>query len=340
MPAVELNPAEDPVLTEVDLTPFNCAPFPGDEGFPTEEQKRVAGQIDQAYRRNGFMLLSNFGPTIEVLNTAFAESRELFKLPMEHKKEKFKKFDFANDGMIIGYRGFGTENLNKNRSPDYKESFQLNGYDMQDVKNLRGTPLSYQAAMKAFVSSMEDGIRRMGSAFAIGLGLEVDFFTKHMGDLSKNVVRSVHYPPSTFMPTVDDTSAIRVSEHCDISMMTFVFTDGPGLQMRIENDGVGSWASIPVPKGATAVVNTGAMLKRWTNDVWRITTHRCVLETEEQAAKDRYSVLYFNNPDHNAVVEAPPSLIPAGEKPKYEPTTAREHLAEMRAKIVGKDADK
>lgn len=210
---------------------------------------------------------------------------------------------------------------------------------MMDVKNLRGTPVSYQNAMKAFVASMEDGVRNMGTAFALGLGLEVDFFTKHMNDLSKNVVRSVHYPPTEFDPhgLEDETSSIRVSEHCDISMMTFVFSDGPGLQMCVEKDGEKSWSSIPVPVGATAVVNTGAMLKRWTNDAWRITTHRCVFETEEQALKDRYSVLYFNNPDHDAIVQAPPSLIPAGEKPKYEPITARDHLTEMRNKIVGKD---
>lgn len=121
MPAVELNAASESVFEEVDLAPFQNAPFAGDDGFPSDEQMHAAKQIDRAYRNTGFILLSNFGPTIEVLDTAFAESKELFKLSTEHKTTKFKKFDFGNDGMIIGYRNFGTENLNQNRTPDYKE---------------------------------------------------------------------------------------------------------------------------------------------------------------------------------------------------------------------------
>lgn len=121
MPAVELNPAEESVLVEVDLECYQHAPFVGEPGFPTPEHIHAAEELDRAYRSNGFVLLSNFGPSIDVLNEAFHETKELFKLPMEHKTKEFKQFNFAEDGMIIGYRGFGTENLNINRIPDYKE---------------------------------------------------------------------------------------------------------------------------------------------------------------------------------------------------------------------------
>lgn len=325
-------------FTEVDLSPFLKAPFVGDEGFPNEAQKRCGELVGHAYSTSGFIILSNFGPTMDDLNKPFNAAKELFANSQEYKEKELKQFNYAEDGMIIGYRNFGEEHLNPSRQPDIKESFQVNEYDMQKEENFRGTKPEFREAMRDFASVMGEGARNLAVAMAMGLNLEPDFFRKNMTDLSRNVLRAVHYPATEFRPQAmeDESQAIRVSEHCDISMMTFVFTDSPGLQMRVEREGEVGWAPIPLPQGATAVVNTGAMSCRWTNDKYVITQHRCVIESEEQASKDRYSVIYFNNPNHDTVLEVHPSLIPEGGKSNYDVMTAGEHLAYMRNKIVGK----
>lgn len=211
---------------------------------------------------------------------------------------------------------------------------------MRDEENLRGTSPEFRKAIKNFQKKIEEGSRNLAMAMALGLGIDADFFTKNMTDLSRNVLRVVHYPATEFRPQAltDETEAIRVSEHCDISMMTFVFSDSLGLQLRVEENGEKGWAPIPLPVGASCVVNTGAMSSRWTNDTYVITQHRCVIESEEQAKKDRYSILYFNNPNHEASLDIHPSLIPEGKESNYELMTAGEHLKFMRDKIIGKGA--
>ena len=74
------------------------------------------------------------------------------------------------------------------------------------------------------------------------------------------------------------------------------------------------------------MVNTGALLARWTNDVWRATAHRVIVPNALVASTDRYSIACFIDPDAKAVVEVDPRFVPEGEDPKYPPTTGLEYL--------------
>lgn len=76
----------------------------------------------------------------------------------------------------------------------------------------------------------------------------------------------------------------------------------------------------------SALVNTGAALARWTNDVWRATAHRVVVPTADVAAVDRYSIACFIDPDADAVVAVDPRFVLPGEQPKYPPTTGLKYL--------------
>lgn len=321
------------------MTPMLSAPFYGDEGFPTAEQAEVGRKVGEGFSSNGFLLLSNFGPTDDDLEAVKEQGKKIWSLPIEHKMNALKRFDFGNDGKIIGYRESGVESLNKIRGGDIKESFTVNRREMLEAENMRGTHPEFGGALEKFLLKIEDGARTVGVAMAMGLGIEPDFFVKNMTDLQNNALRVMHYPPMEFIepPALHDKDAVRVSEHCDISMFTFVFTDSPGLQLRVEKDGEEGWVPIPLQTGSSCVVNTGHLTRRWTNDKYTITTHRCVTESPEQAAKDRYSVLYFNFPDHSAVLEPHESLVTDG-KPNYPIINTVEHLRVMRNKIIGKDA--
>jgi len=117
--------------------------------------------------------------------------------------------------------------------------------------------------------------------------------------------------------------------------------DGPrGLQaMPVEGAMIGGvaggedsreWSDISLPPESEtevgAVVNTGALMARWTNDVWRATAHRVVVPSPEVAANDRYSIACFFDPDSDAPVSVDPKFVEEGCEPKYGPTTGGEYI--------------
>ena len=75
-----------------------------------------------------------------------------------------------------------------------------------------------------------------------------------------------------------------------------------------------------------AIVNTGALMARWTNDTWCATAHRVIVPDAASAAMHRYSIACFIDPDAKAPVAVDPRFVPAGGEPKYAPTTGLEYL--------------
>jgi isopenicillin N synthase-like dioxygenase len=67
----------------------------------------------------------------------------------------------------------------------------------------------------------------------------------------------------------------------------------------------------------TFVVNTGAMLARYSNDRFRATPHRVINRNDQS----RYACPFFLGPNHDVVVEPVPSCVGPDNPPKYEPTT-------------------
>jgi isopenicillin N synthase-like dioxygenase len=54
-----------------------------------------------------------------------------------------------------------------------------------------------------------------------------------------------------------------------------------------------------------------------------------VVQSAEQASKDRYSLAFFADPDVGSVVDVPPELLVGkGKKKLYEPTTSDAYLLE------------
>ena len=52
-----------------------------------------------------------------------------------------------------------------------------------------------------------------------------------------------------------------------------------------------------------AIINTGAMMARMTNDYWKATPHRVIVPSAELASKHRYSIAFFVDPDSHELIE-------------------------------------
>ena len=73
-----------------------------------------------------------------------------------------------------------------------------------------------------------------------------------------------------------------------------------GLQVYTKT---GLWVDVPIVAGCL-VVNLGDLMGRWTNDQWVSTLHRVVNPPMDAAsASRRQSVVFFHNPNYDAVIE-------------------------------------
>merc|ERR1719271_1605024 len=79
-----------------------------------------------------------------------------------------------------------------------------------------------------------------------------------------------------------------VGAHTDSSMMTFLAqSDKPGLELCMPD---GCWVR-PQALPGTILVNSGDLLRRWTNHKWLSTMHRVV----NIPGQERQSIPYFVN---------------------------------------------
>ena len=83
----------------------------------------------------------------------------------------------------------------------------------------------------------------------------------------------------------------------------------------------GDWIAAP-PMAGAFIVNIGDCLMRWTNDVYVSTPHRVV----NRSGRERYSVAFFFDPNPEAEVAAIASCVARGERPRYAPVLAADHL--------------
>lgn len=171
----------------------------------------------------------------------------------------------------------------------------------------------------------------------MALGLPHDYFLEALRKNESTTVRLLHYPPCQ-LPASDSKNdaegAIRAGEHTDFGLFTFLFTDGPGLQAR-ENLGSefdttahseSGWIDVPVPTGTDSIVVLGALMSRWTNDIWPAAAHRVIVPDQREADHDRLTIACFFQPDEDFVVAVHPKFVPDDETEKYPPITAREYL--------------
>jgi len=176
--------------------------------------------------------------------------------------------------------------------------------------------------------ALEALLPRYCAACALALGLPLDFFSRAFQTLELCTVRYLHYPG------LAEGGGIRAGEHTDFGMFTVLFVHGgePGLQVKaVEGAAVGGrsggeasgWLECALPRQHGAVVNTGALLARWTNDVWRATAHRVVVPRAPSTS--RYTIACFLDPDGSAPVEAHPALV-GKEGRRYGPISGAEFL--------------
>jgi isopenicillin N synthase-like dioxygenase len=298
---------------------------------------RLAAEIDRTCREIGFMVIAGHGVDPDLIEAVEGVSRAFFDLPLA---EKMRIVRPAPD-VTRGYMPMKAEVLVRSRGGDapgdLNESLMIGPVDTDD-----GAYYTAPEAGRHFAPNLwparPDGLRALYERtyrvmdalaidlmrlFALALGLHERYFDASV-DRSISRLRVRNYPAPVEPPV---PGQLRAGAHSDYGSLTILKTeDRPGgLQVQGKD---GAWLDVPHRPGCF-VVNIGDMMARWTNDRWVSTLHRVVNPPPERVADSRrQSIVFFQNPNYDAVVACLPGCTDAAHPPKYAPTTSGGHLRE------------
>jgi isopenicillin N synthase-like dioxygenase len=283
------------------------------------------------------MVISGHGVDPSLIDAVEEVSRAFFDLPLE---EKMRIVRPAPD-VTRGYMPIKAEVLVRSRGGnapgDLNESLMIGPVDTDGggyytaveagrhfAPNLwPERPEGLRAIYERYYRVMDTLAIDLMRLFALALGLPEKYFDSSV-DRSISRLRVRNYPAPLETPV---PGQLRAGAHSDYGSLTILKTeDRPGgLQVQGKD---GEWLDVPHRAGCF-VVNIGDMLARWTNDRWVSTLHRVVNPPADRVAESRrQSVVFFQNPNYDALVACLPSCTDAAHPPKYPPTTSGGHLRE------------
>lgn len=281
-----------------ELPVIDVAPLLGGEG----DAAAVAAEIDAACRRHGFFYVVGHGVPEALCVDLEAQARALFALPAEAKE----RVAMRHGGRAWrGWFPLGGE-LTSGR-PDGKEGFYLGADLPPDHPAVRaGTPLhgpnllpaelpGLGAVVDAYLAALTDLGHALVGGLALALGLERDWFARHLTADPLVLLRLFRYPPAD--PGDDGWG---VGEHTDYGLLTILRQDRHG---GLEVHAPSGWIEAP-PIPGSFVCNLGDMLERMTGGRYRSTPHR----VHNTSGADRISIPFFFDPGWDADVRPVPGL--------------------------------
>jgi len=311
-------------IPTIDIAPFLAGDPAG--------KRAVAGQVAEACRDIGFLVIAGHGISRATLDDTFRKSFAFYDLPAATKAR------WAPTGAARqrGYHGVATRSLaatlGQQTPQDLRESVFLGPVDdhrahfaglpeaatayapniLPDAPS--GTAEAFTGIYRAYERLSLDLLR----IFAVALDLPEEHFTPLMARHFS--ILGVHHYPALATPPAP--GQLRAGAHTDFGAMTILaMTEGRGgLEARTPD---GSWLPV-LPAPGELVVNLGDMMQRWTNDRWVSTLHRVVVPDIGDSGSRRLSIGYFVHPDFDAGIEC---ITGPGEAAKYPPITAGEHIA-------------
>jgi isopenicillin N synthase-like dioxygenase len=276
-------------------------------------------QVRHASETVGFFYLAGHHVPDEVVERAFAASREFHALPLDEKMRL--RLNENNIGYLpVNQSIQRASTVHKATRPNYNESFFISHDREPDHPDVvAGTPLRGRnqwpdghAEMRAGMVNYFEALRAVGEGMlpvlARALGMPAGHFAPFFAGEAHINLRFLHYPPQD----VSDDEQFGQGPHTDNSFITILARmDVPGLAVRLPS---GEWLAPPLIPG-TFLVNLGNMMKRWSNDRFLSTPHAVLNES----GTDRYSIAFFYSPVPSAVIECLPSCVGPDDPPRYPP---------------------
>ncbi len=271
----------------------------------------VAAQLRTACEETGFFSIIGHSISSDLINHTFDQVRQFHATPLEIKNRiLMDRPNWPVGGM--GYLPLKNHKLPARQTGNVNEAFIIKcddqlGMDDNQWPDLATLP-QFRAAVENYACEVEALGKRMLPIYARALDMPIDFFNEAF-EKPLYRLRMTHYPAVELEPE----NAFGIAPHVDTSFCTILAQDQPGLTIFSERRKV--WVNAPAVKDAF-IVNTGELLKQWTNDRFLSTRHFANNNTGEQS---RYSIPFFFNANPHYVMSCIPSCCSDDNPAKYPP---------------------
>ncbi len=296
----------------IDLQPYFSDPR-------DETLAPVAEQLRAACEGVGFFSIVGHQVPDSLVSTAFDFTRRFHALPLDEKQA------IAMDRPAWPLGGVGYLPVKHRKLParskgnlneafivkcDHRLAMDDNQWPAEEIlPGFRETVERYAAALEALG-------KQLLPIFASALEMPPDFFDEaFVSPLYR--LRMTHYPPVKAKP--DDEFGI--APHVDTSFCTILAQDRPGLSIFSERRR--QWIKAPLLDKAF-IVNSGELLRQWSNDRFISVKHFANNNTGEQS---RYSIPFFLNANSDYRMSCIPSCCGPDNPPRYPPISYAESQA-------------
>ncbi|MFI6247203.1 isopenicillin N synthase family dioxygenase [Streptomyces sp. NPDC051016] len=297
--------SSSPRIPTIDLRPW----LDGDE----TARQELARTVDAALKTAGFLLVTGHGVDPELRDSVREAARAFFALPAGVKQAYEVK---------VGGRGWlgpkaeangyseGTET-----PPDLKESLTFATHEPFDDPAVNAewyAPNVWPDEIPALRTLCEEYLERMAalekellSLLGYALGLEPDFFSRHMDHPTYGF--NINWYPGTDVIGEPEPGQFRIGPHTDFGTVTILDRQAGkgGLQVYTDE---GGWEDAPFDPAAFTI-NIGDLMARWTGDRWRSGRHRVLPPPTDAPAEELMSLVYFGECTPGTLVESVPAPV-------------------------------
>lgn len=271
----------------------------------------VAEQLRVACEETGFFSITGHHVTSDDLADTFNQVRQFHSQSIDIKNNiLMDRTDWPVGGM--GYLPLKNHKLPARQTGNVNEAFIIKCDDqltMDDNQWPDSEALpEFRPRVEQYAHQMEQLGKRLLPIYARALDMPLDYFKDAFIDPLFRL-RMTHYPPVV----MGTENGFGIAPHVDTSFFTILAQDQPGLTVFSERRKV--WVHAPVVADAF-IVNTGELLKQWTNDRFMSTRHFANNNTGSQS---RYSIPFFFNANPHYVMSCIPTCCSDDNPAKYPP---------------------
>jgi isopenicillin N synthase-like dioxygenase len=275
------------------------------------ELEAVATQLREACLNVGFFSITGHQFPQDLLDQTFVEARRFFTLPMDSKNALLMdRPDWPVKA--VGYLPVNNFKLPARDRGNLNETFvvkrdHLVGLEDNQWPDDDQLP-EFRANAELYAREIELLAKRLLPIYARALELDRDYFTAAF-------TRPLYRLRMTHYPLIEQKAANEygIAPHVDTTFFTLLAQKSPGLVIYSEIRQC--WIHAPVIEGAF-IVNTGELLKQWSNDLFVSVKHFANNNTGDEA---RYSIPFFFNANPDYKMECLPTCCSADNPPKYPP---------------------
>jgi len=267
----------------------------------------LAGELRGALEDVGFFFIVNHGVPWSDVEAIYRAAADLHALPQAEKDAMLLTRVWGGYLGVGGGTSYASEIAGEVRKPNQNEAFFIHegGYrEGNQYPEIAG----FEELTTRYIGQLSDLGESVVRLLALSLDLEENYFAPHF-DVPSVTLRMSHYPVMDY-----SENEWGIAPHTDSSIFTFLPTnDVPGLEIRPAGR---PWMTPPVIDEAF-LVNSGDMLKRWTNDRFRSTAHRA----RNASSTERYAIPFFYGARDDAVIDPVPTTVSVTSPSRYEPIT-------------------